>query len=117
MTKHVICIALEVDEKYSARDVKKEIEHGVQCFDSELFDTLGGVYVARNATQEYIVWNSEHISMLGFKVECYDDLVKIEEETQNSFSSWVTTNDIEGFVDAVNNEFNGTLEYQLRELA
>jgi len=114
MTKHIVLIAVEVDVKYSARDVMKEIQHGVQCFDSELFDTLTGVYTARKACNTYQVWNKDHVAMYAdVTVDNWEELVKVEEDTGNSFSSFITTDDIESVVTAVQNEWNGDLEYHL----
>lgn len=109
MTKHIVCIALEVDSKYSARAVMKEIQHGVQCFDSELFDTLAGVYVARTPVQTFTVWTSAKAD----GCDTYEELIAYEESTGYGYSSQVTTDDIEAIVDCVNNELDGELLYHL----
>ncbi len=117
MSKHIVVIALEVDEKYSASDVKKEIAYGVEFFSSyfssEIFDTLSGIFLARNPIKTYQVWSREHVAMIGnVTIDNHAELVAFEESTNYSYSSFVTTDDIEAFVDAVNNEFNGDLQYQ-----
>jgi hypothetical protein len=114
MTKHIVCIAVEVDERYTAFDVKKEIEYVIPFCSSELLDTLTGVHVARNPSKTYQVWNKDHVAMYAdVTVDSWEELVKVEEDTGNSFSSYITTDDIESVVTAVQNEWNGDLEYHL----
>ena len=118
MSKHIVCIAIEVDDKYTAFDVKKEIEYVIPFCSSELLDTLAGVHVARNPIKTYQVWNKEHVECVadipeGYGAATYEELLALEEVTGYSFSSFITTNDIDSIVTAVQNEWNGDLQYQL----
>lgn len=109
MAKHTVLIAVVVDDKYTAQEVKKEIEHCASCCDSELFDTVSGVYanVPEDKQHTYVVWSA-------YKTQgciTFEQLTKHEQETGCSVSSIVTTPDIEGIVTAVLNEFDADLEY------
>ncbi len=118
MAKHIVFIAVEVDDKYSTRDVVKELEYVIPFCSSELFDTLSGVYVPSKASNTYQVWSSGHIAMnADVDVTTYEELLAYEESTGYSYSSFVTTDDIQAFVEAVLNEFNGELSYHLVEVA
>ena len=118
MTKHIVCIAIEVDDKYTAFDVKKEIEYVIPFCSSELFDTLTGVHIARNPSKTYQVWNSEHVSCVadipeGYGADTYEELLALEEVTGYSYSSFITTDDIDSISNAIQNEWNGDLKYHL----
>lgn len=66
----------------------------------------------------YQVWNSDHIATLtGQGVNNHAELVALEESTGYGYSSFVTTDDIDSIVNAVQNEFNGDLQYHLMESA
>jgi hypothetical protein len=122
MTKHIVCVALEVDDKYTAAAVAKEITHASECIGSELFDTLTGVHVARNPIKTYQVWNREHVACVadipeGYGADTYEELLALEEVTGYSYSSFITTDDIDSVSGAVQNEWNGDLQYQLLESA
>ncbi len=108
MAKHTVLIAVVVDDKYTAQEVKKEIEHCASCCDSELFDTVSGVYanVPEAKQHTYVVW-SEH------KAGCatYEGLTAHEEGTGCSVSSLVYTSDIDAIIDAVDNECDIMLYY------
>ncbi len=113
MSKHIVFIALEVDEKFSASDVKKELGYIIPFRSSEIFNTMIGIYLPSNPVKTYQVWSRDHVAMIGnVTIETHAELVAFEELTNYSYSSFVTTDDIEAFVDAVNNEFNGDLQYQ-----
>ena len=118
MAKHTVLIAVTVDDKYSAAEVRNELVHCMDYVDSELFNAVSATYPAtERAPKEYIVWCSEHVATLTGKCcGTYEELKEIELDGY-SYSSWITTDDIEGIVDAVNNEFNGELLYQLRSEA
>lgn len=118
MTTHTILLAFEVDEQYTAANVKAEIEHFLPFLDSELFNTISAMYPARIKSQvkTYQVWCVEHVDTIaGVRVNNHAELVALEESTGYGYSSIVTTDDIEAFVTAVQNEFNGDLEYHLVE--
>lgn len=113
MTKHIVLVAVEVDVKYNAAAVRKELEYVIPFCSSELFDTLTGVYAARTACNSYQVWTSAKADGCA----TFEQLVAYEKATGYSYSSFVTTDDIESFVDAVGNELDGELLYHLSELA
>ena len=116
MTKHTVLIAVTVDEQYSANDVRQELNFVVACVGSELFDTLTGTYVAHTKQQvkTYQVWHPDHVAMYAdSSADTYEELVAVEAHTDCSFSSFITTDDIDSIVNAVQNEFNGDLQYHL----
>ena len=68
----------------------------------------------------YQVWSPDHVMMTAEgsgNAETHAELVAIEESTGYSYSSVVTTDDIDSIVNAVQNEFNGDLQYHLMESA
>lgn len=52
MAKHTVLIAVTLDDKYSAVDVKEEFEHAISCIDSETFDTIDAIYAARRPIED-----------------------------------------------------------------
>jgi len=114
MTKHTVLIAVTVDDKYTAFDVKKEIEYVIPFCSSELFDTLSGVHATHiKKSKIYVIWSA-------YKAEgcnTYEELIALEKETNCSISSIIVTHDIEQFVTAVLNEWDGDLLYHLLESA
>lgn len=114
MSKHIVFVALEVDEKFSASDVKKELGYVIPFRSSHIFNTMTGVYIPLNPIKTYQVWSRDHVAMIAnVTVDTHAELLAVEESTGYSYSSFVTTDDIGSIVDAVNNEFNGDLQYHL----
>ena len=119
MAKHTVLIAVTVDDKYTADDVRKELEYVTPFCSSDLLDTLTGMYAVHTKRQAkmYQVWNSEHIAMYADKPSgTHAELVALEKATDCSYSTFITTDDIESIVTAVQNEWNGELQYQLTEV-
>ncbi len=111
MAKHTVLVAVVVDDKYTAQEVKKEIEHCASCCDSELFDTVSGVYAAPElAAHTYVVWNE-------YKSGCatYEELLSHEATAGCNVSTEVNTIDIDALIDAVHNECDVVLHYHLLE--
>lgn len=111
MALHTVFIAVTCDEQYSAADVKRELDFGVSFVSSELFDTLTGIHAAhiKQQVQTFTVWTSAKAD----GCDTYEELLAYEKATGYGYSSQVTTNDIEGIVDAINNELDGELLYHL----
>lgn len=113
MTLHTVLVAVTCDDKYSANDVKQEIEFGISFVSSELFDTLTGVYPVRikQQVQTFTVWTSAKAD----GCTTYEELMAYEKSTGYGYSSQVTTDNIDGIVEAVNNELDGELLYHLED--
>ena len=115
--KHTILLAVVVDDKYSAQDVKKEFEHAASCIDSETFDTVSGIYtcfkdtIAAPTGHTYVLW-SEYKSD---GCDTYEKLLAYEEKTGYSYSSEVQTSDIQALINAVHNECDIVLHHHQRE--
>lgn len=78
-------------------------------------DSLGNVTVDHGmlpaGIKNYIVWSPAMLENQGCNGDTYESMVICEIDSGCSFSSIVRTDDIEGFVNAVLNEFNGSMEY------
>ncbi len=111
MSLHTVFVAVTCDSKYSAADVKQELDFGISFVSSELFDTLTGIYAAhiKPQVQTFTVWTSAKAE----GCDTYEELVKHEFDTGYSYSSVVTTDNIDGIVDAVLNELDSDLLYHL----
>lgn len=115
MAKHTVLIAVTVDDTCTANEVASEIKYFLPYITSECLDTVEDVIAARIKKQvkTYQVWSSDHANMYSeSRIDCYADLVAAELAEQCSYSSFITTDDIESIVNAVQNEWNGDLLYQ-----
>lgn len=60
----------------------------------------------------YVVWSADHVAMLAnATVETYEQLTALEDKTGYGYSSVITTDDISGIADAIQNEWNGDMLY------
>ena len=116
MAKHTVLIAVTVDDSHSVNAVANEIKYFLPFITSECLDTVIDVIPARIKQQvkTYQVWHPDHVAMYAdSSADTYEELVAVEAHTDCSFSSFITTDDIDGIVSAVQNEFNGDLQYHL----
>ncbi len=115
MSLHTVLIAVTVDDKYSANEVASEFKYFLPYISSECLDTVSDVIPARIKPQvhTYMVWSSG----MADGCDTYAKLTAYEGQTGFSYSSEVTTDNIDAFVEAINNEFNGELLYHLMESA
>ena len=66
--------------------------------------------------KSYTVWNPEHVACVsdipeGHSADTYEDLMALEEVTGYSYSSHITTDDIDSVINAIQNECNACMEY------
>ena len=119
MSKHTVLVAVTVDSKYDAGDVASEINYFLPFITSECMDTIVATIPARikNQVKSYVVWNADHIALYAavdgdYDYTTYEGLLGAEKETDSSFSTYISTDDIQSIVTAVQNEWNGDLQYK-----
>ena len=120
MSLHTVLIAVTVDSKYSIYAVASELKYFLPYITSECLDTVTAVLPAhiKQQVKTYQVWHPDHVAMYAdSSADTYEELVAVEAHTDCSFSSFITTDDIDSIVNAVQNEFNGDLQYHLMESA
>jgi len=59
----------------------------------------------------YKVWSQDRLSNYGYDIDSLEQLQLLEFETDLSWSSVVSTNDIQQFIESVHNETNVKLSY------
>ena len=61
----------------------------------------------------YTIWNPNFVAQYEDKpADTFEELQEVERTSQNTYSSTVRTDDIDGLVQAIQNETNASIKYE-----